>query len=207
MDLFTFLLHGMAIGFFIAAPIGPIGVLCIRRTFVRGLKAGLLSGLGATVADGFYGAVGAFGLTLISDFLLKEKFWLRLIGGLFLIYLGVKSFFRKPRANDIVLDKGTASSDFISTLFCTLTNPMTIVAYSAVFVTLGEISSFSVLGASFLTAGVTLGAGLWWFILAVSVAYFRRWFGPLLMVWVNRIAALIITGFGVGIIASLFSDS
>ena len=87
---------GLLIGFSIAAPVGPIGVLCIRRTLAESRATGFVSGLGAATADAFYGAVAGFGLTLVSVFLQGQEFWFRLIGGAFLGYLGVRTFLAKP---------------------------------------------------------------------------------------------------------------
>src|SRR5467141_4067384 len=94
----SFLLRGVAIGFSIAAPVGPIGVLCIRRTLTRGRLCGFASGLGAATADAAYGCIAGFGLTGISNLLVSQQTWLRLMGGLFLCYLGGKTFFDKPAA-------------------------------------------------------------------------------------------------------------
>ncbi len=94
----SFLAKGLIIGFAVAAPVGPIGILCIRRTLEFGRFSGFVSGLGAALADTLYGVVAAFGLTLISDLLLAGQFWLRLFGGIFLIYLGIKTLLRKPKA-------------------------------------------------------------------------------------------------------------
>ena len=130
MNLF---LKGIILGFSIAAPVGPIGILCIRKTLQFGRFSGLFSGLGAAVADTIFAVIAAFGLTLISDALLAGQFWLRLVGGAFLLYLGWKTFFTK------VLDKSQKIShtnllhDFISTFFLTITNPMTILAFIAIF--------------------------------------------------------------------------
>src|SRR5687767_10924816 len=117
-------LKGCAIGLSIAAPVGPIGVLCIRRSLADGARIGFFTGLGAAVADAFYGAVAAFGLTIISSFLTERQTALRLIGGAFLLYLGIKTFFSKP-ASQPASPKNDASA-FTSTFFLTLTNPMTI---------------------------------------------------------------------------------
>src|SRR5512140_2506793 len=89
-------LRGLLIGFSIAAPVGPIGVLCIRRTLANGRVSGLVTGLGAATADGLYGCVAGFGLTFISSLLIDQQMWLRLFGGLFLCYLGLKTLLSKP---------------------------------------------------------------------------------------------------------------
>src|SRR5690349_24948695 len=92
----SFLLRGLIIGFSIAAPVGPIGILCIRRTLANGRMSGLITGLGAATADALYGAVAGFGLTAISTFLVDQQIWLRIVGGLFLVWLGVKTFLSRP---------------------------------------------------------------------------------------------------------------
>ena len=101
-----FLLKGILIGFSIAAPVGPIGVLCIRRTLAEGRRAGLVSGLGAATADLFYGCVAAFGLTFISQFLINQENGLRLVGGIFLLYLGIKTFLSTGSGEAIKNQKG-----------------------------------------------------------------------------------------------------
>ena len=93
---FNFFLRGMIIGFSIAAPVGPIGILCIRRTLAEGPTSGLVSGLGAATADAIYGFIAGFGLTVISNLLIRQQIWLRLLGGGFLCYLGMKTFFTGP---------------------------------------------------------------------------------------------------------------
>src|SRR5690242_7918027 len=95
MDL-GFLIRGFVLGFSIAAPVGPIGVLCIRRSLAEGRIVGLVSGLGAATADAFYGAIAAFGLTFVTSALIEQRQWLQLIGGLFLLYLGIRTFLSAP---------------------------------------------------------------------------------------------------------------
>ena len=110
-----FFFKGLLIGFSIAAPVGPIGVLCIRRTLTNGRMSGLVSGLGAATADGFYGAVAAFGLTLISDVLVGQQLWFRIIGGSFLLYLGIRTFLSKPSEKSASDKKGNLFRNYIST--------------------------------------------------------------------------------------------
>lgn len=203
MDI-HFLLKGLIIGFSIAAPVGPIGVLCIRRTLANGRAAGLLSGLGAATADALYGCVAGFGLTLISSFLVNQQFWIRLIGGAFLCYLGVKTLFTKPaREPADVKNKGLLGS-YASTFFLTLTNPMTILSFAAIFAGLGLASvkaSFSTSG--LLVLGVFCGSAAWWLLLSGVVGFFREKFGFKAMQWVNRISGLILLGFGAYALISL----
>ncbi len=193
----TFLLRGLVIGFSIAAPVGPIGVLCIRRTLAEGRTFGLVSGLGAATADAIYGCIAAFGLTFIANFLISQQGWLRLIGGAFLCYLGLKTFSTKPAAQAISA-KGTGLvGAYASTFFLTLTNPLTIISFAAIFAGLGLANpGGDYTSAVVLVLGVFLGSALWWLILSSGVSAFREKFTSHGLRWVNRIAGAIITGFG-----------
>ena len=154
-----FLFRGLAIGFSIAAPVGPIGVLCIRRTLAEGRAAGLISGLGAATADAAYGCIAAFGLTAISNFLASQQNWLRLIGGVFLCYLGAKTFLSRPVAGSTAVKSGGVASNYTSTLLLTLTNPMTILSFAVVFAGLGlGNTAGDYPSASVLVVGVFLGS-------------------------------------------------
>lgn len=133
MDTSVFL-KGLVIGVSIAAPVGPIGVLCIRRTLTHGRMSGFLTGMGAATADGIYGAVSAFGLTFVSDFLIGQSTWIRIIGGLFLLYLGITTIRNPSRDTDGTdATHKTLIKDYVSTVFLTITNPMTIVSFAAIF--------------------------------------------------------------------------
>lgn len=200
---FDFLIKGMILGFSIAAPVGPIGVLCIRKTLQYGRFSGLFSGLGAAFADAIYAAIAAFGLTVISNFLLSGQLWLRIIGGGFLIYLGWKTFTAKPLAESKDISHTTLLNDFVSTFFLTLTNPMTILSFLAVFAGIG-LSSVrgDYFQAGALVFGVFLGSAIWWFILSEGVTLFRKRVSQKVMTWINRIAGLIILGFGMAALLS-----
>ena len=193
----SFLLRGLLIGFSIAAPVGPIGVLCIRRTLADGRMAGLVSGLGAASADALYGCIAGFGLAFISNFLISQQFLLHLVGGAFLCYLGVKTLLAKP-AEQAATAKGTGLlGAYASTLFLTLTNPMTILSFVAIFAGLGLAST----GSSYATAGILVlgvftGSALWWLLLVGGVGLFKDKFNTRGMQWVNRISGVIILGFG-----------
>jgi threonine/homoserine/homoserine lactone efflux protein len=202
MDI-NFLLKGLAIGFSIAAPVGPIGVLCIRRTLTEGRASGLVSGLGAASADAIYGCIAGFGLTFISNFLVGQQVWLRLIGGVFLCYLGLKTLLAKP-AEQAALAKGNGLvSAYASTFFLTLTNPMTIISFAAIFAGLGLAStSVNYVSAGVLVLGVFTGSALWWLVLSGGVGAFRGKFNPHGLQWVNRISGAIITWFGLFVLLS-----
>lgn len=202
LDLPIFV-QGLLLGLAIAAPVGPIGVLCIQRTLQNGRTAGFLSGLGAATADAFYGAVAAFGLTAITGFLTRQQSWLSLIGGLFLLYLGVKSWFRppaNPAVDEAALTAGYGSyfSYYSSTVFLTLTNPATILSFAVIFAGVGVTSSQEAgwQTAALLVFGVFVGSAIWWFLLSGGVSLLRGRLTPDLLRWVNRAAGLIIGGFG-----------
>jgi threonine/homoserine/homoserine lactone efflux protein len=200
----SFLLKGLAIGFSIAAPVGPIGVLCIRRTLTDGRLHGLVSGLGAATADAAYGCVAGFGLTFISNFLVSQQLWLRLIGGAFLCTLGLKTLLSKP-AEQAAPTTGTGlAGAYASTLFLTLTNPLTILSFAAIFAGLGlAASSGSYASAGVLVLGVFTGSALWWLFLSSGVGLFRDRFNPRALRWVSRISGAIITGFGLFALSGL----
>ena len=199
-----FLVKGIIIGFSIAAPVGPIGVLCVRRTLNNGWASGLFSGLGAATADAIYGSIAGFGLSFISNFLVSQQMWLRLAGGVFLCYLGGKTFL--SRASDL---EGSAKrigllGDYASTFFLTLTNPLTIISFAAVFAGLGlGASPGDYLSALFLVAGVFSGSVSWWFLLSGGVGLFRPRFSPAALRWVNRFSGVIIFVFGLLALLSL----
>jgi len=174
---FPLLLKGLVIGFSIAVPVGPIGVLCIRRTLAEGRASGLVSGLGAATADAIYGCIAGFGLAFISNFLVSQQVWLRLIGGVFLWYLGLKTLLVKP-AEQASLAKGNGLvSAYATTFFLTLTNPMTIISFAAIFAGLGLAStSGNYVSAGVLVLGVFIGSALWWLILSGGVGVFREKF-------------------------------
>ena len=202
MDV-SFLLKGVIIGFSIAAPVGPIGVLCIRRTLTKGRASGLLSGLGAATADAIYGCIAGFGLTLISDFFISQQVWLRLVGGIFLCFLGFRTFLSKP-AEQAASTKGKGlAGSYVSTFFLTITNPMTILSFAAIFAGLGiGDASVSHISAALLVLGVFIGSALWWVLLSGGVSLFRKRLNSHALRWVNRISGLIIMGFG---LIALFS--
>jgi threonine/homoserine/homoserine lactone efflux protein len=204
---FSFFLKGMLIGFSIAAPVGPIGILCIRRTLAYGRLSGLLSGLGAATADGFYGLVSAGGLTVISAFLIGHQAWLRLVGGIFLCCLGIKTFLTRPAAlieNQAEAKALSRLKDYSSTLLLTLTNPLTILSFAAVF---GGVGLGSTPGdfapAVSLVGGVFLGSAAWWMLLSGGVSLLRRKISTGLLVWVNRVSGLVIVGFGAAAVLSI----
>jgi threonine/homoserine/homoserine lactone efflux protein len=204
MDFATFL-RGLLLGFSIAAPVGPIGVLCIRRTLAEGRAAGFVSGLGAAAADAFYGCVAAFGLTFISSALLDQRLWLNLLGGGFLVYLGIRTLLARPAPTAVPDASHGLPGHFISTLFLTLTNPMTILSFTAIFAGMGlAATAGNYAEAGLLVVGVFIGSALWWMTLSIGVGAFRAKFDLAALRWVNRLSGLIILAFGVSALLRLF---
>ncbi|MDX1995618.1 MAG: LysE family transporter [bacterium] len=201
------MLKGAILGFSIAAPVGPIGVLCIRRTLTEGRLYGLVTGLGAASADAFYGFIAAFGLTFISTLLVNLSPILSLAGGLFLVYLGIKTFRARPAEDAASTDsrRGLIGA-FGSTLFLTLTNPLTILSFVGFFAGAGIASSVD--GryglAAAMVLGVFVGSAAWWLLLSGGVSLLRRRFNTRWLVWVNRFSGVIVTVFGLLALASLF---
>ncbi len=201
------IIKGLVLGFSIAAPVGPIGVLCIRRTLANGFKSGLASGLGAASADAIYGSIAAAGLTLVADFLARQQLWMGFLGGGFLIYLGIKTFRTAPRPEAHALEKDNAGGNYFSTLLLTLSNPMTIFMFVAIFggmsVQTGVIYR---LNAFLLVLGVFCGSALWWLSLSAAVSLLRDKVNSRLMVWVNRLAGTAIAGFGAYVLYKTITD-
>ena len=201
IDYFVFF-RGLIIGFSIAAPVGPIGILCIRRTLAEGRLAGFMSGMGAASADMFYGAVAAFGLTAVQDLLISQSIWLRIVGGVFLLYLGVKTFISKPSNEAVKSKRRGLFGAYLTSFFLTIANPITILSFLAIFagLRLGETNG-NYLSASMMVLGVFLGSATWWLTLSTGVSLLRKKFTPALLTWVNRLAGVIILIFG---LAALF---
>ena len=204
MDLSVFL-RGLAIGFGIAAPVGPIGVLCIRRTLTDGRARGFAAGLGAATADALYGAVAAFGLTLVSRALVGQRTWLQAVGGVFLCYLGARTWVAAPATAAEPSRRGPGLlSTWASTFALTLTNPATILSFVAIFAGLGLGAGAGGYGpAVLMVLGVFLGSALWWLLLSTGVGFFRSALTRGGLRWVNRLAASVITAFGIGALVGL----
>jgi threonine/homoserine/homoserine lactone efflux protein len=193
-----YLLKGLAIGFSLAAPVGPVGVLCNRRSLAHGSKRGLVIGLSAASADMVYGIVAAFGVTLISDFIAQQQQWIRLIGGVLLLILGYRTFLSHPATDTIVSGKNGHTRTFVSTFFLTLTNPMTLFAFAAVFAGIGLDKTMGHHGyAFFFVAGIFLGSLSWFSLLTSLVHFFRDIITTDGLVIINKVAGSLLTLFGI----------
>ncbi len=193
----NYLIKGIIVGFSVAAPVGPIGILCIRRSIFKGNISGFLTGLGATTADVIYAIIAGFGFTFISSFLVKQQFWLQIIGAIFLLYLGIKTFIKIPNTFENEKSSGNGLFfDYLSTFFLTITNPVTILAFSAVFAGIGlGKSTGNYLSAIILVSGVFIGSTFWWFLLSSCVSIYRTKINSKFYKNINKVSGLIITGF------------
>jgi threonine/homoserine/homoserine lactone efflux protein len=210
-------LKGLIVGFALAAPVGPIAALCVQRTIARRWAAGFASGLGAAVADALYGLIAAFGATFISEFLISEHEWLQRVGGVILILLGMRLILKRvePRETVALDAKANVSGNgkvngeaqgkrrgltgyFFATLVLTLTNPMTFVAFAAVFATmgLGATRGHSILTLE-LVAGVFAGSALWWTILTALAHAVRHHFDFRKLAVVNRATGVFVIAVGI----------
>ncbi|HEY7339989.1 MAG TPA: LysE family transporter [Ktedonobacterales bacterium] len=196
----TWLARGLLIGLAIAAPVGPIGVLCIRRSLAEGWLTGFLTGMGAATADGFYGGVAAFGLTAISGALVAEQGVIRIVGGLLLCYLGARTLLVKPAPEAASVRRGRGLlGAYATTVGLTLTNPATIISFAAVFAGLGLAGAVgsAVAAPGLLTLGVFLGSACWWLLLSGGVSLLRARLTTGALRWVNRLSGVVLLGFGV----------
>ena len=190
------LLKSIILGFSVSAPVGPIGLLCIQRTLTKGQMAGFFTGLGASTANMIYASFAAFGFSVVSSFLLEQQFILRIIGGEFLLYLGVKIFLAKPAERAASLEGNGLIRVYLSTLFLMITNPTTILNFVAMFAGLGFDKTASSPSTAFIfVSGVFLGAIFWWFLLSFSVSIFKNKITPYLKS-VNKIAGMLIISLG-----------
>ncbi|MEJ2120065.1 MAG: LysE family translocator [Alphaproteobacteria bacterium] len=203
---FILYFKGIFVGFLIAAPVGPVGILCAQRTLQIGLLAGLVSGFGAAIADTIFGAVAAFGLTFIAQYLLENEALMRLIGGLLLVGIGVETMLKKPvRIQSDKLPKAHRyAASFFRTFMLTITNPITIMAFGPVFVAANAVvEEGNLLQAWALILGVFSGSALWFSMLCSGVHLGRHHLNDRRMRWMNRISGIVIVFFGAMAVASL----
>jgi threonine/homoserine/homoserine lactone efflux protein len=192
----TFLSRGLIIGISIAAPVGPIGILCIRRSLQDGMWSGFMAGIGAATADAAYGAVAGFGLSSISDLLLRHRLLIGLIGGAFLCYLGTRTILSRPPAETGLRRENRVLVVYASTLLLTLANPATILSFAAVFAAFGLGRAMDYPAAGSLVLGVFLGSTLWWLVLSGGVHLVRNRVNSSWMRAVNRVSGALLVGFG-----------
>jgi threonine/homoserine/homoserine lactone efflux protein len=192
----SFLPRGLLLGFTIAATVGPISLLTIRRTLAHGRVYGLASGLGVALADATYAAIAAFGLTAITSVLVGGRMLLGLVGGAFLVLLGIRTMRSRPTEVAVVAERPGLVAAFGSIFGLTMTNPMTILSFAGLFAGLG-LTGTGGADAALLVLGVFLGSTSWWVILTAVVASLRARVTLGALTWVNRISGAAILAFGV----------
>jgi threonine/homoserine/homoserine lactone efflux protein len=208
----SFLVMGLLIGLSLAAPLGPIGILCITRTLTEGPRLGFICGLGAAAADALYALAGTVALSAIATWVIDDRTALRAIGGIFLVYLGARTFMRPlsalPTPGRIAarLPPG-AQAAFKSTFLLTLANPVTLLGFAAMFAGLGVapvgmISSADSAAAA-LVLGIFLGSALWWLALSSLIGQLRPYVGPHILTVINRVSGTVLTAFGLYAFAAL----
>ncbi|HVB74067.1 MAG TPA: LysE family transporter [Ktedonobacteraceae bacterium] len=202
----SFFLRGLLLGLSIAATVGPMSILCIQRTLRTGYLYGLVSGMGIATADAVYGSVAAFGLTVITSFLVSEQVWIRLIGGLFLIYLGIRTVLAKPAERAARAQANSFAGAYVSTFLLTLTNPLTILSFAVIFAGIGiggGAEKGNYLAAALVVVGVFCGSAAWWCMLTGGLGLLRKRFSMQWLGWLNRISGAILTIFGIVALVSL----
>lgn len=199
-------LKGIGVGLVISAPVGAIGTLCIRQALIGGFALGISSGLGAATADALYGAIAGFGITFLKDFLIYYRPILSVIGGCLLLYMGIRTFSLRVTSNIHADQRQSLLDAYFSTFFLTLTNPLTLLVFTAIF------SSFDI-DATYYTeplifvAGVFAGSSLWWLLLTGVVSRFRPRISVPVINTINRISGVIIGLFGCIALLLAFSYS
>jgi len=197
----SFFLKGLVIGFSLALPVGPIALLVIRRTLARGSLAGLFSGLGAATADMVYGFMAGFGVSVVSNFLIENEVIIRIAGGMLLGYLGTRIFFSVPQLKTNFAEQNSLLKYSVSTFVLTLTNPITLLAFAAVFAAAG-VGGAPHLAVCTLVLGVFCGSGVWWLILTGIVSIFHGTLSLRGLHLVNRISGTLIVLAGIIVLMS-----
>lgn len=200
----SLLIKGLIAGFLLATPVGPIGMLCIRRTLSEGKLHGLVSAFGGATADTIYGFIAASGLTIISNFLIKEQMWLRLTGGILLCIVGGRSLLSRESKDISVKSSPSYIGSYLSALLLTFANPVPILLFAAVFTSLG-LAGMGVhhLYIALVVAGVFLGASAWGVILSITAGTFREKLDYSKLRWVHQISGIVIILLGLFALLSI----
>ncbi|HVA14306.1 MAG TPA: LysE family transporter [Stellaceae bacterium] len=198
--LLLILVKGIVVGIVIALPVGPVGVLCVRRCLFEGARYGFVSGLGAAAADASFGAIAGFGLTYLRDWLLGYQDWFGLAGGLFLLAFGIKALFMgRPREPEPLGGEHLLGA-FASTFALTIANPITLLSFAMIFAKVGAGATAGIGDISVLVAGVFAGSLLWWLSLSFGIASVRHMAGNIVMLWINRVSGAILLSSGGGLL-------
>jgi threonine/homoserine/homoserine lactone efflux protein len=196
--------NGFIVGLMVSIPLGPIGVLCVQRTLNKGRRSGFISGMGAAVADTIFSIVAGLGVNYIIRFIREQHIYFQIFGGLIVIFLGIHIFYTNPVRQLRLqrMNKNKLSYDFFSVFFLTITNPMAIFFFLAMFAGIHIASDFSgIFNLSSLVIGVLAGSSAWWFLLSSFVNFWRHRFRLKIIWWMNKVAGVLI--FFLGILAIL----
>ena len=197
-------IRGLALGVAVAAPVGPMSLLCMRQTLARGFLAGMAAGLGVATADGVYGAIAAFGLVAVADVLIGQQPWLRIVGGAAMVYLGIGAMRTRPaEAAKTASGSGLARS-YAATFALTMMNPSTILSFAALFAGLGLGGGESGgAAAPLIVAGVFVGSAIWWLLVTGGLSLARTRLSPRAQRVINLGAGLVLVTFGLAAIGSV----
>jgi len=193
---------GIVVGIVIALPVGPVGVLCVRRTLFEGPSFGFISGLGAATADTIFGIIAGFGLTIVRDVMLRYQDWFGAAGGVFLLYVGIKALRRDGDAEPEPVADEALLGAYASTFALTISNPITILSFAVIFAKVGMSETAGYLDTGAFVAGVFCGSLLWWLGLSFGITRLRRSAGVVRLVWLNRLSGAILTLSGLGLLAA-----
>ena len=198
------LLRGIIVGFLTAAPVGPAGLLCIRRTLSSGWREGFFSVSGAAIADGVFGAIAAFGLTSVPGFFSSHNLWVHVVGGAALIFVGAL-LVRKHAAEQIVDRRAGGSWRDVATSFAAVaTNPITLPSFVVMLAATGLTDGrASILHTTTISIGIFFGSLLWWLVLSGFIDTLRDKFNPSLISGINRVTGLVLIACGVSILLGL----
>jgi len=196
------LVKGIIVGIVIALPVGPVGVLCVRRTLFEGPVFGFVSGLGAATADTVFGVIAGFGLTIVRDFMLRYQDWFGAAGGVFLLFVGIRALRQNGDHEPEPLADEALLGAYASTFALTITNPITILAFAGIFAKIGVSESGGYLDTGALVLGVFCGSLLWWLGLSFGLAWLSRAAGRVRLTWINRISGAILTLSGLGLLGA-----
>ncbi len=205
MDIIA-LLKGVLVGISVSVPLGPIGVICIQRTINQGFKAGAVSGIGAALGDTFYAIIAIFGITLLSNFIDSQQVFLRIVGSVFLVYLGFRIFNTNPAktARNKNKKKQNAVTNFLSVFFLAISNPLTILAFSIGLTSFKIVHGDMSVGSNMLlTLGIFFGAAFWWLALSSTVNNYRERFRLRTLLWINKITGSLVVLLGAATFTSV----
>jgi threonine/homoserine/homoserine lactone efflux protein len=197
-----FFIKGFLIGLIVAAPLGPIGIISLQRTFSKGYLAGVFSGLGISTADAIYGAFAVFGVTAMSSFLLSQQLWLRIIGGMVICGFGIRIYsqagYQKMAAS---ANNKSCFGAYFSALVLTLVNPALIISFAAIFASLG-ITRTNHYASILLIVGVFSGSAIWWVFLSGMASRLQKRFTDSFIRKINQVSGFLIAGFGIMMVGS-----